>query len=214
MNIHHALSYASMFSIVLPIAGGLYSYRNHTAGFRLLFLAFVISALSDQVNSCLAQGGHNNHWVFNIYCLCEGTLFIYVMATWLKKNKEDNILRTSITAGFILLWMLTTFYKGSITEYNSIASLTEGVMLMVLSSWLLYNLSNSTKTNILTHPKFYMASGTLLYFASSFVIFGTLDYLIDSGNGIAFRLYAIHSFFGIIANMAYFAGYILKSHRT
>ncbi len=213
MALLQVLQHAGSFSVALPIAAGFYSYKNHTAGFRILLLVFIASVLSDQYSYYLITQKQSYLWVYNLYTLCEGSLLIYTIATWIKVNNHSNMLRAYAVTAFVVIWIASTAISNGLFNYNRPAPIAEGFILIFLSGWFLYSLSNTTRHNILVHPKFYMAAGILIYFTGNTMYFGLLDYLNTIGYNPGKTVYLIHPALSIVCNILYFAGYIFKTRR-
>src|ERR1043165_4806766 len=107
----------SIYSVLLPIAAGVFSFRNANRYQRLFVFFLVWGALVDQYSNYV----DDSNPLFNIYGLTEAVFYFWLV------NKIRTIVQPS-REKFVFLFLVVLFISCHLLTFNSLR-------LEVISSW-------------------------------------------------------------------------------
>lgn len=190
----------SSASVLLPVLSGFYAY-SRTKRYRALLFFFCFTLFVEIIANSLALNHHtNNLWVYNIYTLVEGLFWILLIASWL--SREYYFVPRALAVVYAFGWIYSSLLSKTITDYDTVSSVTECALLIPLSAFFLYQLSRDAAAPVLELPAFWFITGVLFYFASTAVINFTASYMFD-GKALMNSTWYIHDFFNIITNFIF-----------
>jgi hypothetical protein len=170
---------------------------------RILLVFFAVSLLIEVIVDLLALYKINNLWLFHISTLLEYTLLILVFSYWQKKDILKLSLRLSIPL-FLLIWFAAKLFLESFNQFDNFTSSMAGVILVVVSSYTLYDLSKENSVSLSRDPRFWVGSAVLIYYTGNLMLFALSNII---------TIWAIHSILNIIANLIYSGGFLCLRRR-
>lgn len=168
--------------------------------FVLLVVCFTIDVGAYLYSYFLARG---NHWIYNIYYP-----LLFIMSSWLFYYKGEN---KKLLVTTILVFSLFAFINILVFPNNNLIThnyLVGSVMVMIFSiRYLLRLLKVEPPVSLATIMHFWIVMANLLYFSSSSLYMGAINYLllskIDSnGDYIQWLVYLPFAIFFILYSIA------------
>lgn len=148
---------------------------NFQSFYILPFVTLVF--FSSAYEMATSQIDYNTAYWFRLYGFLEFMVLFYY---YYKINRNDTkyllkglVLYLSIYAFLLFIWDLNTFYKTEalLTIYEFVFALVGTVL------WFRKVFGELKESSLLSSPDYYFISGFLLYFAGTFFLFLTSDYL-------------------------------------
>jgi hypothetical protein len=197
----------SLYSILL--AGGMVLLPNRSVDksiylIKILILTNLILNLFNEyyISSYYKSDNKNNMFLFHFSTLCECMLLILYFRTFFQQKSFKNTLLI-LLLGFPIFMLLNLQFWEPITHYPSIPRMVECILIMLLSIIFFMNIfQQSTITDLVQYPHFWLASGLLLYFAGTFFMNIVGQMVLDTKK-LGFDVYDIHSFLNIFLNIIY-----------
>jgi hypothetical protein len=201
------LDYLSSFSILFPLAAALYGFRRLNFEMKLLGYFFILSAFVDVTLLITASFHANNLWLLNIFMLIEAAVYLFICARWLHSEKLFRSVMVLFVLYF-LFWIYTTFVSGSFTEFNDKEKTLKGILLVLISGYLLIRISQEETIYLTRDYRFWVLSGILLYFLIGVIVFTTANYVLENHVKAMYYSWSIHSVINIISNLLFAYGFL------
>ncbi len=208
----------SLYSILLPSGMVFFSWKRSdtaTTIIRILILfTLVLDLFSEYYISELyiSKTQKNNMFLFHIFTLCEGILLTLYFRSFFHLKWVRNIFNILLISFPILVFINLKFWE-PLDHYPSIPRMIECILMMVLSIIFFMNVfQQSTITNLIEYPHFWLASGLLLYFAGTFFM-NLVGQIVLNTKKLGFDVYDIHSFLNIFLNIIYTIALWMSSKR-
>lgn len=119
--------------------------------------------------------GRSNHWLFNLYIICE-TVLLLKAATLAFRAKWARIATAFVFMGFIAVW-LTEVIRYQIFSFAQNAYVLECVGVAVLYLILLLTTTRNTEIPIYRNPVFWVCCAHIISFSCAVPYFGLFDFL-------------------------------------
>lgn len=203
-----SLTDISLYSILLPSGMVFFRWKINDIPVRiiraLILFTLFIEVFSECYISDLYQTNNlkNNMFLYHIFTFCEGILLTLYFRTFFQQKWIRNMLLIILTL-FSILVLLNIWLWEPLDDYPSIPRMVECILMMVLSIIFFMNVfQQSTVTNLIEYPHFWLVSGLLLYFAGTFFMNLVGQTVLDKKK-LGFDVYDIHSFLNIFLNIIY-----------
>lgn len=193
------LSNISLFSILVPLVLALIKLKILNKQLRILFIYIVVSALTELLSKVFADTSRSGYYITQnlftfIECIC--LLTIYSL------EYRSRLVNYIITFSFVVFLILAG-WDFIVYENNSLSTKTtcfESFVMLILSLAYFYKIQvESTIPDLRGSYFFWLNCGILLYFATSLVLFLSLEYLQNSGEESFQKLWSLH----LIGNISY-----------
>lgn len=194
------LDLVSAYSTLLPLIIGVLSFRRLSIGLKWLGVLILLLGIFEAGAFFLSSNGQNNLFLFHGYTFVEFTFLTVVFrsvfeAKWLK-HLLDVVL--------ILFWcfsLVNLFAWESLTEFNSNQRYVQGVITIVFCLLYMWQLmKQATVVHIERDAYFWLASGCLIYFAGTMILFLVFNHVAKESLSFYWNL---HSFLNIFLNVCY-----------
>ena len=201
-----AILYASIFSILLPIAFWIQKYFKLQSYFlTILGALLLLSAASDTASYVLAMLGKPADVILNIFFVLQFALLAALYVYFLPKRK---LFVYSGIALFLLCFFVVTPRYQSIQEYQSITRTVGGILLLGFS--MLYYASLFTDSHVqqvTLYAPFWINSAVFVYFGFSLYLFVTSTYVFEHATPQeAMIFWSFHNTNNILKNIIYAVG--------
>jgi hypothetical protein len=213
-----SLTDISLYSILLPSGMVFFSWKIKDTPLTiisvLILFTLLIEVFSEFYISDLYQPNHrkNNMFLYHIFTFCEGILLTLYFRTFFQQKWIRNMLVLLLTL-FSLLVLLNIKLWEPLDHYPSIPRMVECILMMILSIIFFMNVfQQSTVTNLIEYPHFWLVSGLLLYFAGTFFM-NLVGQIVLDRKKLGFDVYDIHSFLNIFLNIIYTIALWMSSRR-
>jgi hypothetical protein len=200
------LDYLSTFSILFPFAAALLHFRLLNAELKLLGWLFIVSALIETYCLVTSQYRINNVWLLNIYNVLEGFVFFYICARWFQSGRLFRFIMGAFIV-YVMYWTYSTFITGSLFEFNEKEKTLKGILLILISGYLLLHISKE-ETLVLTQDyRFWFTAAMLVYFSVGVALFSTANFVLEDNVKAMYYSWNVHSVINIICNLLYAYGF-------
>ncbi len=194
------LQYLSFATQIIPVLTALW-FSKHLAKDLLVFAYYLILSLVLSIlNVYLALQRIPNLWVSNAFMPIEFGFLVYFFSFSLE-HRSLHFAYWSIPS-FVAMWAVCLIFE-PITGLSTIARPIEGLWITIISCLVLLRLYRQDLISFARRSEFWIASGAMLYFASTSILFGVSNMLLISSTstlGLAFLAEAV---LNIITNLLY-----------
>lgn len=206
MELLNFSGYISGFTTVMVALVALFtSKRYFDRGSNLMRIYIYIAAATEIIMFVYVMNNANNLQIANVFCLVQFFVVYLALTSWLPNNKIKLWLNIFLVFAMLLL----TGYFISIFSYryfDSFSSSIEGVMLAVLSAYVLYHLTGDHSDYLYRNYKFWFVVAVFIYFSVTSIVFATSNYVLKNSLFLRDYTWVINSFLTILANAFYIKG--------
>ena len=150
----------------------------------------------------------NNFNVFNFYTLVE-TVFLLYLYNALSTQPVFKKVLLPIGLCYFLFWIKLNFIHNTIYALHPMDEFIRAFIFILLSIWLLIDISNDIKVPLLQNYRFWLVIAMLVFFSMSLIVFVTYSWFLSSENSIVGKYsWFINSLSAIIANIISTYGFI------
>ena len=203
--------YITVASYLIPFVMGLINYHRLRSSVRVFFYYCAVMMIGVFSEVIVSFWGINNHLIINVFRLFEIILFaIY----YLRESKYSalNYLAYSSVLLFFSIWIFTNFLQDKIEAFNSVDALTAGVIQLILSGVLLFIAVHKVDVIPTKTPKFWIASGILIYNSGTVVVLAFSNTLLEQGLELFNIAWHINWTLCIVSNLMYSYSFLLHDH--
>jgi hypothetical protein len=195
------IKYASQASVAIPMLAlfRLREFKNTlTANLTILLVA---SFISDTLSSIEGARGNSNLYIGNTYHVVQFLLLSAIYSHLLTNRKRTTYLSS---VGFLLYFVVITFYFQEITVFQSMVRLVAGTILIIYSSLYWYQLYVTQPTPELRYyPQFWFNAAIFAYFSFNLFLFTIFSYLTELSNDAALAIWIWHNLNNIAKNVLF-----------
>ncbi|MDP1676703.1 MAG: hypothetical protein Q8L88_07520 [Bacteroidota bacterium] len=174
------LLYVAEASCFLPAGAGLFQWKKLNSPLKILTLFFCFSVLHVIAEETLRRMSINNLFLQNIHQVVEVESFLYFFWTWSKQRiLKDGIQYAAMI--YLVVWTLNKVYFEQPEQFNESMSTIANFFLIVVSIFVLLELSKTATVSLLSHTIFWIGSGTILYFSGTIIIFSLSNTILQIG---------------------------------
>lgn len=185
---------APLLVLSLAVLFFYFSKQKIIYGDYIILLFLLWQAILNTAAPILQSRQINNHFLYHFNCLVTATIFTAYFYFSLKNKKF-------VLGGFLfffIFWLINILFIQPYQEFNSYSYALAALLIVDFSLLNFYQLiTHLPASNILRLKDFWILTGLLTYFGSSFFIFITYNYLseIDPQNvGILWRTHNVFFF--------------------
>jgi len=200
---YNFLTYASIFSVGVPIAISLVKFRKLNRVLWCLLIFLLIGGLCDAVCVIYRENNALLNVFLNVFTILEGLLIFYIYKLELRKNKIIAVVFTFFSV--ICVWQF--FILKQISVEDTVVSTMEALFVILLSG--LYFHKQLSDDNITRPAKFYffwINLSFLFYFGAGLLLFATNDFINRAPMNIASMLWGLHLLVNIGCNLLFAFG--------
>ena len=204
-----------MFSIIsdlFPVLAAFYYYKRLDLVLKIAAAFFVVSALSDGLQTVFMYAGiGNSNPVIHIYIIASIFLFgaIYFHAFFNPLTKKAVVLCSAIA---VIIVLFNIFFNGGLLEYPSISNTVLSLLLILFSLLYFYQLLNRQEfIHIEKQALFWINASVLFYYSVTIFLFMLYKKLSIEQIG---QYYIINSITNIIANILFTIALLCKPQKT
>jgi hypothetical protein len=215
MTLSSFFALGSSLSVLIPLSA-LIARRHYVTTRRLRIIAalFIAGFIAEITAFTFARMIGNNIAVINFYVLFELIFWCLFFSEVLEDRIHKGLIYV-ILLSMIFIWARHIMLHGFF-EMNSLFSMLEASIVILLSSYYLLVLSRTSVTPIQYVPEFWFAAAALIYFTNSMVALGITRYIfnIKSSDLITsfYRSFMyFYSIINILANLMYSRGFMCIS---
>ena len=187
------------FICVIPICIGILNFRKLPPILKpvltLLFIVFITECL----NKILSYYIDSTYPITRTYTLLEFICLTLFYKLFFKDHVKPYVFYLALVA-FTLVALADAFLINSIYRSDTIASATEGIMVLCYSLGAFYLIMRKMLyEDVLKAPFFWINSAYLIYFSGTLFLFVFLNYIIKSQPNYFYQLYFINSLLNLVS---------------
>lgn len=199
------LQYFALSSELWVLLSATWLYQRINQETQPFYFFFFYVVLEESFETILAMGyGIHNLWWMNIYQLTETVFFTWIFNSWLlgRKGRWWYFVMWLIFGSY---WIYSTFYLHSIFKMNAFARTVECIMVSVYAAVILIRLSKRLDIPLFQNPRFWIASGAMLYFSHSVLVFAIFQVIANNDYVLSLiqPVWNVHSIINIFSNLLY-----------
>jgi hypothetical protein len=176
---------------------------------KILVSYFAVAFFFELLGLYLINKGFNNLWMTHVYSIIEYTLLIIVFSCWQKNQMFRKILQWSIPV-FAIMGITNMIRLQDLHHVNSYGLTVEGMILVGVSAYTLFELNREGAGSLLREPRFLIGTGVLLYFTSTVIFFALSNVLLSFPRQTALLVWSLHNMVNILANFVYAGGILCQ----
>jgi len=157
---------------------------------KLLFLYVTFGGFVEYVTWIMGTFRINNLWVLNLYDLVQYILLMLIFSEWFGPVPGRR-LRYSIVP-YSLLWILVRFNFQKMEEPDVFTMSVSSLVILAAAVWGLRSLFMQHERPLRLSPRFWIATGLLVYFCGSIMFFVLGSRISRLTLSDALMVYSIH----------------------
>ena len=201
--------FASILSGFAPFIAGLTMRHRLSSTMRLLLIYFSIDLATELSMAYLGSKGINNLWMVHLFTIIQYGFMIAVFSSWQSNNLIKRMLQVSIPIT-IVMGIVSMLFLENVRHFNNFSRPITSLILIMASAYTLFELNKEKAISVFQEPRFWISSGTLLYFASTLVLFALSNTLLNLPKHFTHMVFEIHSVMNIVANIIYAIGFLCQ----
>jgi hypothetical protein len=129
------------------------------------------SVFSSILEIVLSSNRIHNLWLFHIYSLADTALFSIIFYLWRKNERSGKIIKGAFIL-FFIVWLIDGVFFDAFHKGIGISANAENIFEVIFSVIMLANvLLDERSRQLKQDPRFWAASGFLLYAGGTFFLF-------------------------------------------
>lgn len=193
MNVYYLFVILN-FCIVIPGITALIRFDKINITYRPFFILIWLGIANECVSAILIKYYRNNLVSSNIYSLAEAILIAYQFNKFKLFLKSKTLYRLLIFS-FVTFWIVTNFFMGSLTVFNSNFLILYSFVIVLMSVSLINTIIIYETSNLLKNPEFILCICFIIFFAYSTITELTWKYGTDFSD--KFKINVRNIFIGI-----------------
>lgn len=200
--------------LIIPVIAGAIYYKKLTQPLKILY-AFVLFDLAITIlTGILNNRNINNLFFINLFNVVEMYVITFVFGQLLRAKRIVWLIKLAYIVYALTILITFIFYK-ALNEYANHLKLVESFFFIIFATYYLYGQIKS-EINLARNPYVWFVVGVLLYYTSSFLIYGSFHYLVEFDKLMGFKIWVMknvlmHAFFILIAVAFYKQKQIIQS---
>ncbi|MCI0707457.1 MAG: hypothetical protein L0Y80_08250 [Ignavibacteriae bacterium] len=204
MNIPIPTLIAMVTQVVVILFGFVTVRTLQQTEMRILLLSIFVSFFLGSTMIVLAVQGINNLWVIHLSTLLQYSLLTWLFSFW-HTARTRKLLLLSIPI-FFSIWLIVFLGFESISAFSSYTRPLQALLLISFSCYTLFIINKDETKPIFSTPAFWAASGTLIYFTGTMILFALSNILLKESAEMLRMLWAPIQSTSVIVSHVCFAG--------
>lgn len=191
---------------------GFVSWNRLSRELRILVVYLTVGFVVGIVIVILAFQRINNLWLMQVYTPIQFSFLMWVFSHW-SSGAVKRVFLFSIPT-FILFWGVMFLFFEDIGRFNAYSKPTSSLILVAASGYLLYQTNKESDEVFYRSPKFWVASGTLVYFSGMIVLYALFNQLLTvSAEQLALLWAPIQTTASVLSYLMYIMSFLCLSPR-
>lgn len=196
------ITYLSMYSVLVPMAVGLFKLQSLNSLQRWIGLLVLVTLLGELGVYILDKLWSNNLPVIHLFTLAQFVIIVCIMERGLAPMFSKKTFRIMILF-FFCFSLMDAFWWNGIYSFNNYSRPMASLLLLFLALCFFYKTLRELKIKHLEQtPLFWLSIGLLIYFSGNLFIFLFTNY-VKVSNEALMTIWGIHAIFNIILNLTY-----------
>ncbi|HLK96342.1 MAG TPA: hypothetical protein VK364_01110 [Hymenobacter sp.] len=198
---------------MLPVAAAVPAFKHGDASIKTLALFFLLVVAVEATALGFALRGRSNMAIYNYYLLIETPFWLLLLRTWCKL-KIVRAMFVAMAIAYVFAWLLNHIAWGGIGEPSNALGVARAVILTFAAGTVLLEISQLVGQNLFANPRFWIASGVLIFFSVNAAMFSLWSFILRPAVGEVANIWFLHSVLNILANTLYTIGLLCISRKT
>ena len=200
------ISYLTYLSAAVA---GLIFFNRINAEAKFLLLYLFLELIAEAYCNYLSMHNESNLWLYNVFNLFEAGTFGGILISYIpdRKFKTAGIVLSSL---FFFLWIVINFIVSNISILHPTIQVTECLILVFLSGYLIIHVSNITE-DFYHDPRFWIASAILIYFFTTLFVSAITSVITKPGYHGMDNLWIINSVANIFSHILFVIYFVWNS---
>jgi len=163
--------------LFLGIAVGVFYYRKLNSAFKYLIILLICVLITEVGSKIIPHYGFNKNPLYILFSILHYPIFSYIYYQFLSKKKDFKIHLLVTAFLYYFFVVLNIIYLQPVTIFPSNIILVESVFILSQILYLFYDMLHHPIQKPLTQQgMFWVNSGSLFFYSSTFIIFGFFNY--------------------------------------
>ena len=199
---------ASGLTVFVPFTLALLGLNKLDQGMKY-FAALLCLVLVSETTAFLvgAYFKVNNLLIYDIFTALEYVFLIAVFSCWFERGWFRTAMFASVPV-FLSVWISAKLFVEVSGEFDSIFLSIESVVFVMISVVTLTKEMRDSTVLLADNPHFWIASGTLVYFAGNLFVFALIEQLLQPSVTRYHSAWLIHSGLNVTKNILFSLGFL------
>lgn len=184
----HNIIYNSL--IMLGAICSFVAWRNGHKRFLILGVLLFITTSMELYVQYLIKKGVDFTYLYHAFIAIEYPLFCWFLLGAVKPGLFSNAMKMSIPI-YIIVSLLLSFTKYHFKGFPGLNINMEGILQSIVCTYILFNLEVQEDRSILKNHYFWICSGILIFFGTTFFFNGVYSKVLNMDNNKALLLFGI-----------------------
>ena len=213
MNRYPLLAYITIFSMVLPIIGGIIKFTTVDRGMKILFLYLLFAFTADIILMWFVRGYQLQVGLIHLYYLVEYVFIMSIISLWQESQRMKRIFHALILF-YVLFWVIAKVTFEPLSGLYSFTASTSQVLLTVCAEYTLFLLVRSQIPPVITIDRFWVLLSFVIFFAGTLFTIASRGILIHFPVKTLFVFASIDWSLKILFNILLTVGFLCPRTRT
>jgi len=211
MNFSTLFIFSTVISLV-PIIISFFFWNKQPKELRILTFYLVVGLMFSTVMWILGSQKINNLWMMHLFTPIQFGLLMWIFSFWFK-GPIRRVVLLSIPV-FTLFWVVVLMFFESFSHFNTYTRPVEALILIIVAGHTLYKTNKEDAETIFRMPRFWVASGTLIYFSGMILLYAVSNNLLAmSMETLRMVWLTIQTTSQIMSNLLFIGGFLCLSPR-
>jgi hypothetical protein len=190
-------------------AVGGFRYRSLSQPLRILEWLIIIGVVDAGVQWFLTSFRIHNLWTMHFYTLIELMFVVMIYSSWMKQRRSQLVLSLCL-AGFTILWIVSKFSFEPFSLADDGTAAISKILQIAFSAYLLLDIVKENEIVWTNDPRFWVATGTIIYSAESLFLFALFNRMLQISTERFLMIWPLNWVFMIISNLLFLRAFLCK----
>lgn len=192
------ISQLPQFVLAVVLVIGLFRLKQLGRVQKVLTVLLLVALAAELISRALWQRSLNNFPVFHVYAIVEFGLFMLLYQEAFEERYAKLTLKWAAIS-FLVFGAVNAAFFQPVLSPNTNVTTTSSVILICLSLFVFFQMLREMKyERIEKSALFWINTGVLIYFSSSFVLFSVGERFVSTSIDDTINLWTLHLFFNLV----------------
>jgi hypothetical protein len=202
------IAWSDFASNLAPVAAGVWRFRSLSRPLRWFLALAVFASACEWSSVAMAFSGIHNLWLIQLYHAVSASAIIALLSTFRTGTAPDLATRTFL-ALYAAGWLVAKWTFEPIIGDDQYTYTVACAASLISAAWYLNHLARAEHGELVREPRFWIACGVLLYYASNLVLFSEFRQFIMLSSVEAITIWQIHWGVDVVVNGLFTAGFLV-----
>jgi hypothetical protein len=196
-TLHLVVIFSTQVFVCIVAMIGFLKYKKLILPLKILQWYIICSIVNDLLLDVLVFSKFRTLWLWQCFAVLELLFFVRILNSWNSSRRYTRLIWTAYGM-YIAVWIIGKFSFEPFTSSDTYSQTISQAIQIGFGSWILLFRSQDNQSNWKKDPRLWVASGIVLYAASTFFIFGMFEVLWASSHQAVRGLWMLNNFFMVI----------------